>query len=166
MIYSEGMMDNNAVLATFPMGIELTYFTLIELMDFTDIFFERIKRQESGPDVLKYKALNVNVVVDSSGREYQMGTDFVLDGNGSIVWKASKGPIVNKIYSIHYEAAVQFRAMRSAHSNRFAKVFDKGEVSHLKLPEQWLLQKEFLVKRTAMDGSELPSNTILEPEED
>ena len=163
--FSEGMTDGNTVMATFLLGVELQYFTLVELLDFTEIFFERIQRQETGPDVLKYKACKVNIVVDSESVEYFQGVDYTLDINGSIVWKIGKGPSIGSIYSIHYEAAVQFRAIQALHSNRFTKVAENGVVKHIKLHEQWMLSKEFLVKRkNSLDGTELESNDITELE--
>lgn len=162
MPFVEGMVDGNAVAATFPAGVELQYFTLVRLIDFTEPFFQRIKRQEGDVDVLKYKACNVNVVVGSDGKEFFQDNDFTLDPNGSIRWKENKGPFPGDIYAIHYDAAVQFRAVRAMHANRFTQVFSKsaGGALHVKLPEQWLLQKEFLVKRTDSLGNEILPNQI------
>ena len=43
------------------------------------------------------------------------------------------------------------------HVNRFSQQKNKasGKVDHFKFQEQWLLTKEFLVKRTDQDGNEL-----------
>ncbi len=65
MPFSEGMVDGNSVAGTFPIGIELQYFTLVELIDFTEIYYQRVQRQEGSVDVLKYKACRINVVEDS-----------------------------------------------------------------------------------------------------
>lgn len=170
----EGMVDGNSVAATFPAGIELQYFTLVQLTDFTEPFFQRIKRQEGNADVLKYKALKVNALVDQGGKHFYQDTDFTLDQNGSVLWKPNRGPNPGDIYSIHYEAAVQFRAVRAMHVSRFTQIYSKndGGTLHMKLPEQWLLQKEFLVKRSDRDGNEILPNRIVDktdpdaPEED
>lgn len=165
--FVEGMVDGNSVAATFPAGVELQYFTLVQLQDFTEPFFQRVKRQQGNVDVLKYKATNVNMLVDGDGKEYYQENDFTLDPNGSILWKGDKSPMPGTIYSIHYEACVQFRAVRAMHTNRFTQVFSKsaGGALHVKLPEQWLLQKEFLVKRVDQLGQEIPANRI-HPETD
>lgn len=171
----EGMIDGNAISATFPAGIELQYFTLVQLEDFTEPFFQRIKRQRGNVDVLKYKATRVNVLIDQRGKVYEGDNHFTLDANGNIMWKPDQGPDEGTIYTIHYDCAVQFRAVRAMHTNRFTQVFTKdngGGIYHVKLPEQWLLQKEFLVKRTDRDGNEILPNLIVEktdydaPEED
>lgn len=163
MIFSEGMLDGNSVAATFDFGIELQYFTLVELIDFPEIFYQRIKRQLGTTDVLKYKAICVNILIDQNGIEYFPDTDFTLDGNGSIAWKTNRGPNQDMIYSIHYQCAMQFRAVRAMHVNRFTQIFtpdNGGRIEFTKLPEQWLLQKEFLVKRKDKAGNEILPNAI------
>lgn len=161
--FVEGMVDGNSVAATFPMGVELQYFTLVELEDFTEIYFQRVKRQEGDIDVLKYKAHRVNLCIDQYGKEYFQDNDFCIDPNGSIKWNPNKGPNPGDIYSIHYEASVQFRAVRAMHTNRFTQYLTKkggGGSVHVKLQEQWLLQKEYLVKRKDKDGNEILPNLI------
>lgn len=144
-----GQHDGNSVLMTFPIGVELQYFTRIDLVDFTDIYFQRVMRKEgSNIDVLKYKACRVNMIIDQDGIEYFQGQDFKLDPNGNIMWLDRK-PDDYKIYSIHYECHVQFRATRAMHVNRFTQYKAPGEpkVEHIKMMEQWLCTKEFLLRR-------------------
>lgn len=144
-----GQHDGNSVLITFPIGIELQYFTLIELMDFTQIYFERIMRKTGTDiDILKYKACRVNQVIAKDGTEYYQQQDYIIDPNGNIKWLNRK-PADDMIYSIHYECHVQFRASRAMHVSRFTQYKAPGAVlvEHVKLPEQWLCTKEFLVRR-------------------
>jgi hypothetical protein len=145
-----GQFDGNSVSITFLSGIELQYFTLIELNDFTQIYYQRIKRKAgSNIDILKYRACRVNVIMDSNGVQYYQDNDFKIDPNGSILWSGARKPADHIIYSIHYECHVQFRAVRAMHVNRYTQYKPSGEalVSHVKLPEQWLATKEFLVRR-------------------
>jgi len=158
--FPEGWVLDNAVAATFPIGIELFYFTLVELMDYTEIFTQNVQRQTATPDVLKYSACRVNFIMGSNGVEYYQERDFNIDNNGSIVWVTGRGPTTGSIYTIHYEAAVQFRAIRALHSNRFVPVDDGAGIKQVKGPEQWILQKEFLVRRNDFTGTELPPNKI------
>jgi len=251
----EGFVDGNTVLMTFPIGVEIQYFTKIELTDFTDIFPQRVLRKPGSlVDVLKYPACRVNVLMDKTGKRYYQGTDFTLDFNGNVKWltpgdqqlvdfsevpdsgtftlsyglletsalafnasaaavqtalqaldglenvtvtgnmtngfvvtfigvdspvglmtsdsalleganpvtiaisdasvSASK-PNDNQPYSIHYEAKTQYRARAAVHSNRFTQFAKGSAVEHIKMPEQWYATKEFLVKRTDLDGNEL-----------
>lgn len=165
-----GLADQNSVTSTFLTGIELQYFTLVELVDFTEIYFQRIKRDGSRAfDALKYNAKRINVILDQNDVEYFEGIDCNIDINGNIVWVTSRGPADDVIYSIHYEAPVQFRAVRSMHTNRFTQVkdaADAGKIAFVKMPEQWLLVKEFLVKRKDIDGNEILPNKIIIPEGD
>jgi len=158
----EGWYDGNSVFVTFPIGIELQYFTLVELHDFTDIYFQRVVRSASETDRLKYTAKRINVLIDQNGIEYYQEQDFGLSQYGDIVWRSGKGPASETVYSIHYEAPVRFRAVTAMHVNRFTQVKtnDKGKVRHLKLPEQWLLTKEFLVLRRDKNGEEILENPI------
>lgn len=162
MILPEGLADGNTISATFERGVELQYFTLVELRDYTEIFYQRVKRQDGNLDVLKYKALVINVCADAR-KEYYVDSDFKLDPNGSILWLPGRGPDPGTIYSVHYEAAVQFRAVRAMHVNRFTQVFvpdNGGQVAHVKAHEQWMLAKEFLVRRRDLNGNEILPNLI------
>lgn len=150
MLDASGQHDGNSVLITFPIGIELQYFTLIELVDFTDIYFQRVMRKPGSlVDVLKYKACRVNMVIDSNGVEYFQDQDYKLDPNGSIQWSSARKPADNVIYTIHYETHVQFRATKAMHVNRFTQYKAPGapKVEHIKMMEQWLCTKEFLLRR-------------------
>ena len=152
----EGFVDGNSVAITFPIGVELQYFTRVDLVDYTDIYFQRVLRKEGDTtDVLKYKACRVNILVDSDGVRYYQGQDFIIDANGNIEWGMGTTPADNKIYSIHYETHVQFRAVRALHVNRFSQYLNEGAVEYIKYPEQWICQKEFLVRRKDLDGNDL-----------
>lgn len=151
----EGLVDGNHISATFPIGVELQYFTKVELLDFTDIYIETILRKENTlSDVTKYKACRVNFCVDYDGNEYQQDSDFTLDINGFIKWGARR-PADGVVYSINYETPTQFRASRAMHVNRFAQVKDGPNVEFIKMPEQWLISKEYLVRRKNKAGEDV-----------
>lgn len=152
----EGFVDGNSVLITFPSGVELQYFTRVDLVDFTDIYYQRVLRKEgSDVDVLQYQACRVNIIVDSSGTRYYQDLDFKIEENGSIKWGIGSTPADNQVYSIHYETHAQFRATRAQHVNRFSQYKRDGVVEYVKFPEQWLCTKEYLVRRRDRDGNDL-----------
>jgi hypothetical protein len=156
----EGRMDGNVIMVSFLSGIELQYLTLIEL-DIPDVFYERIKKQEGNLDILKYKALQVNALVDSSGRQYYEGNDFDLNQDGNIKWKVGKGPLKNTIYSIHYHSKIQFRTTKAIHKNRFLNVKRAADqVEIVKVNEAWECTKEYLVTRKDILDRLLDKNTI------
>lgn len=146
-----GDIDGNTVLMSFPIGIELQYFTRVELKDFTEIYYQRVLRKPgSNTDVLKYKACRVNVIIDKNGSKYYQQQDFDLNPNGDVIWMSTPGarkPADNVIYSIHYETHVQFRAVKAMHVTRFTQWRTDAGIEHIKMPEQWMLTKEFLLRR-------------------
>lgn len=164
---AEGDWDSNAVSASFLSGIELQYFTLVELCDYTDIFYEVVKRQRGNVDVLKYRACTVHVIIDATGKEYLAQTDWDLDPNGSIRWLPNRGPETGVLYSVHYEFKAQFRAIKAMHVNRFIQAGLKSQnITFVKAPEQWLLQREYFVKRKDRKGNALDPNLIRDPDEE
>lgn len=164
--FVEGFYDGNTVNATFMKGIELQYFTLVELCDFPEAYFERKKRQYGEVDVLKYPGRRVHLLVDYDGKEYVEGSDFCLDVNGNVKWNPNKGPIRGTIYSINYETKIRFRAVKAQHSNRFAQVNVDGGTSYVKMPEQWSLQKDYLITRKNLNGEVIPEDQINDYDED
>lgn len=156
-----GFWDGNTVSITLSQGISLQYFTLVELMDFTEMFFERVKRQGGSIDRLKYSAECVHLLIDSDGKEYYKDVDFELTADtGDIKWKPNRGPSLDQIYSVNYDAAIQFRAIQAMHVARFGQITGKDGVEFRKLNEQWQMQKEYLVERTNHLGQPLPKNQI------
>ena len=149
----EGWIDGQSIAAKFHRGVELKYFTLVELIDFTDIYFQRINRSDGGIDRLKYNCKRVNVLIDSSGIEYFQGSDFQLTEDGDIKWSLNKRPTPDTIYSVHYEYPPRFRAMTAMHVNRYSQFKFEGEIQHIKFQEQWMLTREFLVLKRAKSGS-------------
>ncbi|SRR6266481_7532523 len=154
----DGYHDGNTVSITFLIGVELQYFTKIEVVDYTEVYYQRVLRKPSSLiDVLKYKACRVNLVVDKNNVEYFQDQDFVIDPNGNIKWVSNTGgstlrkPADNVIYSIHYEMHPSFRAVKAMHVTRFTQYRNTDHAEHnieqIKLPEQWLCTKEFLLRR-------------------
>jgi len=155
-----GRVDGNVVQVTFLADVNIQYFTLVEI-DIPDTFYERIKRQEGNKDFLRYKALQINALIDSNAKQYYEGNDFLLDPNGSISWISGRGPAKNTIYSVHYFAKIQFRATRAVHKNRFVQTkIDAETIEIVKANESWELTKEFLVTRRGVLGELLDKNTI------
>lgn len=145
-----GYHDGNTVLATFPIGVELQYFTRVELCDFTDIYYQRVIRKAGdNVDVLKYKACRVNAIVDKNNLRYEQNSDFNINPNGDIIWNGPTGriPADGTPYSIHYEMHLIFRAVKAQHVNRFTQWRTTGQIEHVKMNEQWMLTKEFLLRK-------------------
>ena len=83
----EGFVDGNTVIMTFPIGVEMQYFTRIEIEDFPMVFPQRVLRKPGSlTDILKYKASRINILVDYNNKRYYQDTDFAIDINGNIKW--------------------------------------------------------------------------------
>lgn len=159
-VFSEGLYDGNSMQGTFMQSVELQYFTRVELQDFSEVFFERIKRQDGQTDVLKYPALRTNMLVDKHGKEYFEGNEYKLDPNGNIYWCDGRRPERGSVYTVHYNTKIRFRAIKAMHNNRFAQIAVAAGTQLVKMNEQWMLQKEYLVTRTDMKGKVLEVNRI------
>lgn len=159
---AEGLFDKDVVSATFQIGIELQYFAMVELVDFPDTYYQRVKRQRGQLDILRYPATEVNSLMDYSGKLYYSGNDFTLDPNGSIVWFPNKGPENGQVYSVNYKFKKRFRAIKALHANRYTQLLNKaiGQIEMIKLPDQWILQVDYLVERKDQFGKPLATNLI------
>lgn len=146
-----GDFDGNTALMTFPTGVEIQYFTRIELIDYTEVYYQRVLRKPAtNTDILKYKACRVNVVVDKNKVFYYQQQDFDMDQNGNIKWLStgtSRKPADNMVYSIHYETHIVLRAVKAMHVLRFTQWKNNEGVEQVKLPQQWMVTKEYLLRR-------------------
>ena len=141
-----GYAEQNAVHCTFPIGILLNYFTKVELDDFVEIQTERFKRSSGTTDVLRYYAKRIHSLIAYNGKEYLQDLHFTINSDGNILWKGSS-PEEGTVMSVSYEAKVQFRASVGLKVNRYVQVRRAGKIESVKLPEKWLLQKEFLLRK-------------------
>ena len=128
--------------------------------------------QVGDQDNLKYDCKRVNVIIDKEANQYYQDIDFRLTPQGNVQWirrVADNGtssfvriPALGTIYTTHYESVIQYRATSAMHINRFAQVPDRstGLVAQVKMPEQWMLQKEFLIVRRDEYGNEIKKTGI------
>lgn len=165
-VFVEGLYDGNSMAGTFQQSVELQYFTLVELLDFSETFFERIRRQDGQVDVLRYPGTRVNLVIDKHGKEYYEGNDFKLDPNGNISWCDGRQPDRGMIYSINYNTKIRFRAVKAMHNNRFVQINPPGNTDLVKMSEQWLLQKQYLVDRVDQKGKVMKPNKIRDSDDE
>ena len=158
--------EEQTVLASFIGGIEISYYTRIELVDYAEIYKQLVQRQPFGDiDRLHFKAVKMDAIIDQNGVQYFENTDFVLDRNGDIQWLSelgSKRPSANSIYSVHCRIAVSYRATRAIHCDRFgSNSFKTSDLEVVEFPVQWVLKKAFLFrKEDSESGQRLESNNV------
>ena len=176
----QGTFDIDEVLVSFLSGQTLQTFTKLELLDFKEDFFELIQRQifaDSDTDLLKYKAcevLGVFIVRNNVKIEFHYGADFLIDVNGSIKWLSTNKPLDKEVYSIYYRYHPVYRAIKAVHRDRFSQYNLRpgdinapkkrvGENTYVKLPETWILKKDYLLERRDRNGNLIPINTLYDP---
>jgi len=158
----EGAWDEQGVVMTFPTGVEVFYWAKIELMDFTTPMIELVQRQDGDIDNLKYPAHSVNVLIDIDGVRYYQDTDFQVGVNGNIQWIEVRRPDKGKIYTLHYNYPVTFRAVNAVHINRFSQLGAKRDHKEpIELPQQWNCKRDFLIERKDLDENLLTPNKII-----
>ena len=156
----EGVWDDQRIAATFVSGMELQYFSKIQLLDFTTLFYEYIQRQQGDVDRLKYSAFKINYIMDQDGVSYFIDKDCTLDQNGDVKWIGNR-PAFKKIYSIHYSYPIQYRAINALHVNRFSQSgFKQPERIPLELNQQWIIKRDYLITREDRNGNPLSPNQI------
>lgn len=154
----EGMWDDQDVASTFKNDVELTIFSKVELLDFSDTFSELVQRQEGQLDRLKYKALSVKYLISKIGTTYSLGQDFEVNSDGAILWIGNQ-PMEREIYSICYTYPVTYRAIKALHVNRFSQNSSgQIDVTPIQFPQQWVLRRDFLIATTDSNGDLLPKN--------
>lgn len=175
---TQGTFSIDEVMATFLSENTLQHYAKVELLDFVEDFFELVQRQEGTDlDVLKYPGcyvLGIFTVEAGVLERYHLGADFELDQNGSIKWIGAHKPADRKIYSIYYQYHPVFRAVKAVHRTRFSQYNVRptdiqapkktvGDRTYVRLPECWILKRDYLVKREDGEGSPLLPNTLYDP---
>ncbi len=178
----QGTFHVDEVLVSFLSGETLQRYTRVDLLDFKEDFFELVQRQEfatTDTDLLKYAACEVLglFVIRSDARvEFHQGADFTVDINGSIKWITTNRPIDKEIYSIYYRYHPIYRAIKAVHRDRFSQRnvrVDKIKApkqtidnnTYVKLPETWVLKRDYLIKRVDKNGNIIFPNELFDPNE-
>lgn len=175
---TQGTFSLDETMATFLSGETLQHYARVDLLDFKEDFFELIQRQVgTSTDRLKYSActvLGVFVIRSNTKIRFYQGADFELDINGDITWLGSNKPNDEEIYSIYYQFHPIFRAVKAVHRTRYSQYNLKsqqlqspsttvGDKTYVKLPETWILKRDYLVERRDVLNALLLGNTYYPP---
>lgn len=174
----QGTFHIDEVIMTFLAGQTIMPYSKIQLLDFVEDFYELVQRQEgTDVDVLKYKAcsvLGVFTVQNNIQKEYHFGTDFTLDKNGSIKWISANRPSDRQIYSVYYKYNPIYRAIKAIHRDRYSQYnLRPGDIkapkktidgnTYVKLPETWIIKRDYLLERRDEDKELLDKNEYYDP---
>lgn len=175
----QGTFHIDEIIVSFKSGISLHHYSRVDLLDFDEDFFQLVQRQEgSNIDRLKYSACKIVglfTVDQINGRtDYHFGADFILDVNGDIKWTGARKPADKAIYSIYYKYHPIFRAVKAIHRDRYSqynlrpqgikapkKTIDGR--TYVKLPETWILKRDYLVERRDIAKNLLSKNEFYDP---
>lgn len=174
----QGTFSIDEVMATFLSSQTLQHYAKVVLLDFNEDFFELVQRQQgTNTDRLKYPACTVVGIFTVSGNaktQYYQGADFEIDVNGSIKWTGTHKPADKQIYSIYYQYHPVFRAIKAVHRTRYSQYNRRpneiqapkktvGDNTYVRLPETWILKRDYLINRKDVNGGDLPPNSFYDP---
>lgn len=174
----QGSFHIDEIMVSFLAGESLQHFTRIDLLDFEEDFFELIQRQESTTiDRLKYSACSiiaVFVIRSDVLIRFHFGSDFTLDVNGDIKWLGLNKPNDREIYSVYYKYHPVFRAIKAVHRDRYSQFNLRPDQikapkktingkTYVKLPETWILKRDYLLERRDLQNALLANNTFYNP---
>lgn len=161
MIEADADWDDQQALATFTAGIDITYLSKIEVLDYTNPFNQRVQKQKGDIDRLFYSAFKVHFIVDQNGKDYIPFKDFKLDNNGDVQWLFADRPKIGDIYTIYYDYFVTFRAVKAAHNSRWGQEKINGKFVPVEYQQAWYLKRDFFAERTDSNGNLLEANRII-----
>ena len=176
-----GTFSMDEAMMSFLSHATLHIFAKIQILDFTEDFFELVQKQAAPTivDRLKYPATEVLGLFTVSGSvrtDYYCGVDFEIDVNGDVKWIGTHKPADKQIYSIYYKHHPVFRAVRALHRNRWSQYNNRsenldpsiprktvGDRTYVKLPDAWILKRDYLIERRDIQDALLPDNKFYDP---
>lgn len=161
----QGTFHIDEILVSFLSGVVLAPFARIEVLDFTEAFYELVQRQKSTDvDVLKYSACSVDGIFTytKAGKvidRYHPGVDFIINPNGDIKWIGAHRPADSQIYSVYYNFHPTYRAVKAVHRDRFSQYNARVHTikapkttvdgkTYVKMPETWVLKRDYLIEKS------------------
>jgi hypothetical protein len=124
--------------------------------------WQLVETSPLGRDKLSFPAIGVVDLMDSTGKRYA-STDFSIQ-NGQIVWVNGAGPGYDLeqgkgiIYSIRYTYRPYFYVQRMIHQVRIAQVETLLERSVMRMPQEVVLQREYIAEKEDNDDRAPPGS--------
>lgn len=150
---------------SFLVGVNLSYFSKVMLLDYAKPYYERVQRQSGSADKVRYPIHKVNIIRDKNGVRYVQDTDFIVE-EGMVKWLSGKGPATGVIYGINYDTNVVYRCMSALHQGRYGTNEVKvPELQVVEYPEQWKVKLDYLITQKRSDGTTIDPNQLFPPGE-
>lgn len=154
-----GLFDMKDAQLTVRQGIRLFYWYKVEVVDFSSVFNQLVKREAGGDfDRVRYNpATSCDTpfyCIDSENIRYYVNQDFRFDGDRRVRWLGLKRPATGSLYSLTYPILPTFRVIEMMHENRYYYTsFRKETKTPVNLPQQALIRWDYIAKGS---GANLP----------
>lgn len=174
-----GRLDGSTVQVTFPRTYDDKPSTPVQMCQFDRLYLKEeaitvvnwhtFAAHASGVNRLQFPAVEVQDLMDASGKRHVAGIDFEVRG-GEIHWlKGGPGidPKTGKgvVCSIRYSYRPFWYVSRMMHEVRVAQVEDEyGDRSIMRFPQQAMLQREYWFEKEQRDPEAPNKNGRQKPE--
>lgn len=147
-----GIFDFKDAKMTLQSHMRANYWYKIEIINFSSVFNQLVKRGTTDTDRLRYVPFTACdtpfLVVDMAGNHYRLNEQFKVEDQG-IRWLTVQRPAVGALYSISYPILPTYRILELLHDNRFYYYGFKQAVRYaVQLPQEVVLRWDYLAKRS------------------
>jgi len=154
----QGIWDMKDAQITVRQGVRLYYWYKIEVVDFSSVYNQIVKKSSGDSDELRYiPSTNCDTpyyLIDSNGKSYTLNEHYRTEGK-NIKWRTALRPITDTLFTIVYPILPTFRVLEMMHENRFYYLGFKQPVKRpVQLPQSALIRWDYLAKRS---GSNIPT---------
>lgn len=157
----QGIFDVKDAMLTIKQGVRLYYWYKVEILDFSSIFNQLIKRGSGDFDRVRYNPTSGGVdipfhLIDSKGVRYDERHYKIEDR--SIKWKGAKRPEAGTLYSVSYPVLPTFRVLEMLHENRYYYVgFKQKKKYPVQLPQQCVIRLDYFSRYGGGQNVEVPT---------
>jgi hypothetical protein len=146
----QGIFDVKDALMTIKQGVRLYYWYKVEILDFSSIFNQLIKRGSGDTDNVRYNPTSGSDIpyhlIDSKNVRYEVDKHYKIEDR-KIKWKTAKRPDSDTLYSVSYPVLPTFRVLEMLHENRYYYVgFKQKKKYPVQLPQQCVIRLDFFSK--------------------
>jgi len=170
----QGIFDIKDATITTKQKVKLYYWYKIEVLDFSAVYNQLLKRGPGDSDKLRYvpakygatqipasaeagaeKAPDVPyTLVDSKGVRYQLDKHYTVSGR-DLKWKSAIRPDSGTLYTLIYPVLPTFRVLELVHEHRYYYVdFKRTSKIPVHLPQQAVIRWDYLARTS---GNQVPA---------
>lgn len=129
-------------------------------MEVKVVTYEKVNYNPNGVDLLRFPALCVEFLIDSTGEEYKQGVDFKVNKQGNIEWMdGRRRPEIDldtgmgQVYSIRYQYNAHWYINALINEVRIGNVTENGVRTPSRMPYHASIQREYVYHNKVNDGT-------------